>query len=91
MSLVGARSKVRILVCTTPGNSRHNRLINICVSIKWACLQHLLRRFSDINKHPISFCDLHRLIDSKFSNSTFIKHVSRISVVSSHFLSTLGI
>ncbi|KAG2152494.1 hypothetical protein BD769DRAFT_1405591 [Suillus cothurnatus] len=27
-----------------------------------------------INKHPISFCDLHRLIDSKFSNSTFIKH-----------------
>lgn len=27
-----------------------------------------------INKHPISFCDLHRLIDSKFSNSTFVKH-----------------
>ncbi|KAG1892183.1 hypothetical protein F4604DRAFT_13425 [Suillus subluteus] len=27
-----------------------------------------------INKHPISFCDLHRLIDSKFSNSTFMKH-----------------
>ncbi|KAG1755437.1 hypothetical protein EDB19DRAFT_1661354 [Suillus lakei] len=37
ISLVGARSKVRI-------------------------------------SHPISFCDLHRLIDSKFSNSTFIKH-----------------
>ncbi|KAG1847262.1 hypothetical protein C8R48DRAFT_555342, partial [Suillus tomentosus] len=30
--------------------------------------------FSDINKHPISFCDLHRLIDNKFSNSTFMKH-----------------
>ncbi|KAG2155051.1 uncharacterized protein EDB93DRAFT_1130961 [Suillus bovinus] len=27
-----------------------------------------------INKHPISFCDLHRLIDNKFSNSTFAKH-----------------
>ncbi|KAG1906937.1 uncharacterized protein F5891DRAFT_1136216 [Suillus fuscotomentosus] len=27
-----------------------------------------------INKHPISFCDLHRLIDNKFSNSTFMKH-----------------
>ncbi|OAX44046.1 hypothetical protein K503DRAFT_730324 [Rhizopogon vinicolor AM-OR11-026] len=27
-----------------------------------------------INKHPISFCDLHRLIDSKFSTSTFMKH-----------------
>ncbi|KAG2156312.1 hypothetical protein DEU56DRAFT_766489 [Suillus clintonianus] len=27
-----------------------------------------------INKHPISFCDLHRLIDGKFSNSTFVKH-----------------
>ncbi|KAG0709891.1 hypothetical protein DFH29DRAFT_19205 [Suillus ampliporus] len=27
-----------------------------------------------INKHPVSFCDLHRLIDSKFSTSTFIKH-----------------
>lgn len=27
-----------------------------------------------INKHPISFCDLHRLIDNKFSNSTFLKH-----------------
>ncbi|KAG1783040.1 hypothetical protein EV702DRAFT_996112 [Suillus placidus] len=27
-----------------------------------------------INKHPISFCDLHRLIDSKFCNSTFVKH-----------------
>ncbi|KAG1815665.1 uncharacterized protein BJ212DRAFT_1357867 [Suillus subaureus] len=26
------------------------------------------------SKHPISFCDLHRLIDSKFSSSTFIKH-----------------
>lgn len=34
----------------------------------------------DINKHPISFCDLHRLIDSKFSTSTFMKHVSCSSV-----------
>ncbi|KAG2051819.1 hypothetical protein BDR06DRAFT_889004, partial [Suillus hirtellus] len=31
--------------------------------------------FSDINKHPISFCNLHCLIDNKFSNSTFMKHV----------------
>ncbi|KAG1752530.1 uncharacterized protein EDB91DRAFT_1216091 [Suillus paluster] len=27
-----------------------------------------------INKHPISFCDLHRVIDSKFLTSTFVKH-----------------
>ncbi|KAG2369711.1 hypothetical protein BDR07DRAFT_1447547 [Suillus spraguei] len=42
--------------------------------------------FPDINKHPISFCDLHRLIDNKFSNSTFLKHVSRIYVESLRFL-----
>jgi hypothetical protein len=35
MSLVGARSKVRTPVCTTPCDSRHNdRLISICVSMK---------------------------------------------------------
>jgi hypothetical protein len=34
MSLVGARSKVRTPVCTTPVDSRHNRLISICVSVK---------------------------------------------------------
>ncbi|KAG9317349.1 hypothetical protein JVU11DRAFT_1548 [Chiua virens] len=28
----------------------------------------------DVNKHPISFCDLHRLIDNRFAASTFAKH-----------------
>ncbi|KAG8218529.1 hypothetical protein J3R82DRAFT_4168 [Butyriboletus roseoflavus] len=28
----------------------------------------------DINRHPVSFCDLHRLIDNRFAASTFAKH-----------------
>ncbi|KAH0839814.1 hypothetical protein J3R83DRAFT_760 [Lanmaoa asiatica] len=30
--------------------------------------------YPDINRHPISFCDLHRLIDNRFAASTFAKH-----------------
>ena len=29
----------------------------------------------DINKHLMSTCDLHRIIESKFSRSSFAKHV----------------
>ncbi|KAH7930648.1 hypothetical protein BV22DRAFT_1124687 [Leucogyrophana mollusca] len=27
-----------------------------------------------INRHPISYCDLHRIIDNRFSSSSFMKH-----------------
>ncbi|EGO02014.1 hypothetical protein SERLA73DRAFT_49606, partial [Serpula lacrymans var. lacrymans S7.3] len=30
--------------------------------------------FPDINRHPLSYCDLHRLIDTKFNSSSFMKH-----------------
>ncbi|KAG6336582.1 hypothetical protein ID866_2491 [Astraeus odoratus] len=31
-------------------------------------------RGEDINRHPISYCDLHKLIDLRFSSSSFAKH-----------------
>ncbi|KIK29224.1 hypothetical protein PISMIDRAFT_89800 [Pisolithus microcarpus 441] len=34
---------------------------------------------SDINRHPVSYCDLHKLIDLRFSSSSFAKHVRIIS------------
>ena len=32
-------------------------------------------RYTDINKHLMSACDLHRVIESKFARSSFAKHV----------------
>jgi hypothetical protein len=34
-----------------------------------------LWNFVDINKHPMAPCDLHRLLDRKFSASTFARDV----------------
>ena len=34
-----------------------------------------LWNFADINKHPMAPCDLHRLLDRKFSASTFARDV----------------
>ncbi|KIM68946.1 hypothetical protein SCLCIDRAFT_104473 [Scleroderma citrinum Foug A] len=31
-------------------------------------------QFLYINKHPVSYCDLHKLIDLRFSSSSFAKH-----------------
>jgi len=36
-----------------------------------------LWNFADINKHPMAPCDLHRLLDRKFSASTFARDVSQ--------------
>jgi DNA mismatch repair protein MLH3 len=35
----------------------------------------MLLLFADINRHPVSTCDLHRIIDNRFSSSSFTKHV----------------
>ncbi|KAI6135072.1 hypothetical protein EV401DRAFT_2052575 [Pisolithus croceorrhizus] len=40
-----------------------------------ACTPHLFFYHSDINRHPVSYCDLHKLIDLRFSSSSFAKHV----------------
>ncbi|KAJ8597377.1 hypothetical protein M405DRAFT_755983 [Rhizopogon salebrosus TDB-379] len=42
------------------------------ISLVGACSK--IHQYLYINRHPISSCDLHRLIDSKFSPSTFNKH-----------------
>ena len=37
-------------------------------------------RYTDINKHLMSVCDLHRVIENKFSRSSFAKHVRTSSI-----------
>ena len=29
----------------------------------------------DINRHPVTTCDIHRIIDNKFASSSFTKNV----------------
>jgi hypothetical protein len=38
-------------------------------------LRHIADLDSDINCHPISLCELHHVIDSRFASSSFAKHV----------------
>ncbi|KZT71436.1 hypothetical protein DAEQUDRAFT_666030 [Daedalea quercina L-15889] len=53
--------------------------INTCVSGNMhVCvfkLEHCVVGCEDINKHLMSPCDLHRVIESRFSRSSFAKHV----------------
>lgn len=44
-------------------------------------LTTLLCVYSDINRHPVGSCDIHRIIDNKFASSSFVKHVSALTFV----------
>ncbi|KAF9238762.1 hypothetical protein BU15DRAFT_88220 [Melanogaster broomeanus] len=54
--------------------SRHHKL-HILKIPKVTDMPHSDPPCSYINRHLLSFCDLHRLIDSRFAASTFAKHV----------------
>ena len=85
ISLVGAYTKVRHL----PFDDRKLSPISgfsALQAYQFLCALHTPstrfghHSFLDINRHPISFCDLHRLIDNRFAASTFAKHVRWISL-----------
>jgi DNA mismatch repair protein MLH3 len=49
--------------------------INLVPAIVCANCPVVFLDSSDINRHPLASCDIHRIIDNKFASSTFTKHV----------------
>ncbi|KAI6047536.1 hypothetical protein EDC04DRAFT_2876534 [Pisolithus marmoratus] len=75
VSLVGVYTKV-LVVCKSSRVSliALDRHFNFYVGFMQygPYMSHFL--CSDINRHPVSYCDLHKLIDLRFSSSSFAKH-----------------
>ena len=68
LSLDGSPSKTYQYLC---GYSADMAVTELTLSIP---------RCSVINKHLMSACDLHRVIENKFSRSSFAKHVRTSSI-----------
>ena len=77
ISLEGAYSRVRVHVLL-PVFAHTESYIGIPVSMYVASAKGAtspLIAMSDVNRHPLETCELHRSIDAVFARSSFSKHV----------------
>lgn len=87
ISLDGALSKVKLIFFFGHSRADRSHFTGIPVflyefSIKAAIVLLSKRYFLvDVNRHPISLGELHRIIDSSFSASSFAKNVSRMPLL----------